>query len=474
MRRSFPAIFMAALLSISVAVAGGGEKGDWEFGPYAGFSWLDDFEDEESGIALEPDDDLIYGARVGYFFHSRFSVEGSYQMMSTETQFDDSLGLSDVDLDFDSARLNFLLNFRPGKVFRPFLTVGAGKESVEVDEDDADFDESEVGLNAGIGFRWFTGRKFAFRLDGRYVTYDVDELDDRQNNVEATLGIVWTLGGGPPLDSDADGVPDRNDDCPDTPRGATVDARGCPSDGDKDGVFDGLDRCPGTPAGWPVDASGCPTDKDSDGVEDGKDRCPDTPRGAKVDATGCPSDTDRDGVWDGIDRCPGTPTGAKVDTTGCPLDGDRDGVYDGIDQCPDSPPGANVDGTGCVPESPKAPLILDEMKKSLVLEGVNFASDSAQLTQDSRLVLDEVAASLRDWPEVHVEIGGHTDSTGSDDHNLDLSQQRAESVRQYLISRGVAASRMTAVGYGETRPIASNDTKAGRFENRRVELVRTK
>lgn len=473
MRRIIVTIAMVALLSASLAAAGGGEQGDWEFGPYAGFSWLDDFEHEESGVALKPDDEVLYGIRVGYFLHSRFSVEGSYQRMSTQSQLAGNLGLSDVDLDFESARFNFLMNFRAGTKVRPFLTLGAGSESVKADDADV-LDQSDIGLNGGFGIRWFTGRRFAFRFDGRYVSYVVGELDNRQNNLEATLGLVWTLGGGPPPDSDSDGVPDRDDDCPETPVGATVDARGCPSDTDMDGVHDGLDKCPGTPAGWPVDASGCPTDKDLDGVEDGKDRCPDTPRGAKVDATGCPVDTDRDGVWDGIDRCPGTPQGAKVDSTGCPLDTDRDGVHDGIDKCPDSPPGASVDATGCAPESPKAPLFLAETKKALVLEGALFATDRAQLTASSKAALDEVAASLRDWPEVHVEIGGHTDSTGSDAHNLDLSQERAESVRQYLISQGVAASRMTAVGYGATRPIDSNDTKEGRSRNRRVELVRTK
>ncbi len=114
-----------------------------------------------------------------------------------------------------------------------------------------------------------------------------------------------------------DGVPNYLDNCPDTPRGATVDASGCPMDSDGDGVYDGLDQCPNTPAGATVDSRGCPTDSDGDGVYDGIDQCPNTPRGATVDATGCPMDSDEDGVYDGIDQCPGTPLGAVVDERGC-------------------------------------------------------------------------------------------------------------------------------------------------------------
>jgi OOP family OmpA-OmpF porin len=288
-------------------------------------------------------------------------------------------------------------------------------------------------------------------------------------NYKLLLGASWGVGG-PPPDEDADGVPDRKDDCPGTPAGATVDAKGCPSDTDGDGVYDGIDLCPDTPAGWPVDAKGCPTDNDGDGVPDGKDKCPDTPKGATVDATGCPKDTDGDGVLDGIDKCPDTPKGATVDATGCPKDTDGDGVLDGIDKCPDTPKGEKVDAVGC-PLPKSAPLFTPE-KKTLVLEGVNFEYDSATLTPGSLAVLDTVAASLKDWPEVRVEIGGHTDSRGSDAYNEKLSEKRAASVLEYLASKGIDAARMAAKGYGESKPIADNATDEGRAKNRRVELSR--
>jgi outer membrane protein OmpA-like peptidoglycan-associated protein len=242
------------------------------------------------------------------------------------------------------------------------------------------------------------------------------------------------------------------------------------TDSDGDGVTDDRDRCPNTPAGAVVDAHGCPKDSDGDGVYDGVDDCPDTPRGAKVDSRGCPEDSDRDGVYDGLDQCPDTPRGAKVDSRGCPLDSDRDGVYDGLDDCPDTPRGKKVDSSGC-PEAEK-PATVFEGKKTLVLEGVNFETNSAKLTHGSHATLDKVAESLRDSPDVRVEIAGHTDSSGSDSHNLTLSKARAESVRDYLVREGVESSRLVAKGYGETRPIEDNGTAAGRAKNRRVELTR--
>lgn len=245
-------------------------------------------------------------------------------------------------------------------------------------------------------------------------------------------------------------------------------------DADGDGVMDNRDHCPNTPAGAVVDSNGCPKDSDGDGVYDGLDDCPDTPRGAKVDSHGCPNDSDHDGVFDGLDQCPDTPRGAKVDSKGCPIDSDHDGVYDGLDDCPDTPRGRKVDARGC-PEPEKErekPAPLFENKKTLVLEGVNFETNSAKLTRDSHAVLDRVARSLIDSPEVKVEVGGHTDSVGSESHNRALSSARAASVRDYLVGKGVEASRLVSKGYGESKPVADNATAAGRAKNRRVELTR--
>jgi len=139
-----------------------------------------------------------------------------------------------------------------------------------------------------------------------------------------------------------------------------------------------------------------------------------------------------------------------------------------MDKCPDTPRGAKVDAAGCTLPEPKPPLF--EGKKELVLEGVNFASDKWDITEESKAVLNPVAVSLKDWPNVKIEVDGHTDSTNTDKHNMILSQKRAESVMSYLIGQGVPASQMTAKGFGESQPVADNKTKEGRAKNRRVVL----
>src|SRR5678815_168624 len=447
-------LITALVLAATPALAGLGETGEKEIGIYAGYAWLDDYR------ILQPKNDVFFGERFGYFFSSRISLEGSAQRMPTNTDFDSSLGLRDRRVDVTSIRANVLWNFRPGTTFRPFITGGIGAEIFNAHRIGT---TKDISFNAGGGLRFFFCNSFGLRLDGRAVYVDTgDSINQAQLNFEANVGGFWAFGGGPAPDADKDGVPDRKDKCPDTPAGAKVNLDGCPTDADGDGVFDGIDQCPDTPKGWPVDEKGCPKDTDGDGVPDGADACANTPKGAKVDAKGCPTDADGDGVFDGLDQCPDTPKGAKVDAKGCPLDGDKDGVFDGLDACPDSKPGVKVDEKGCEIVPPKAPPLFEMEKKTLVLEGVNFESDKADLTPDSLAVLDKVALSLHDWPEVRVEIGGHTDSTGSVAHNHDLSHRRAESVKAYLVSKGIDPSRMVTKGYGEDKPIADNKTKEGK------------
>ena len=160
-------------------------------------------------------------------------------------------------------------------------------------------------------------------------------------------------------DEDGDGVPDSQDNCPNTPAGTQVDANGCPitePDTDGDGVPDSQDNCPNTPSGTTVDANGCPItepDSDGDGVPDNQDNCPNTPAGTTVDANGCPitePDSDGDGVPDSQDNCPNTPAGTEVDANGCPVtqpDADGDGVPDANDQCANTPANTAVDSVGC-------------------------------------------------------------------------------------------------------------------------------
>jgi len=440
------------------------------------------------------------GGRLGYYFSRLISLEadGDY----TVTRF------NPAGADVSVSRVGGSVLFHARAMG---LYLGAGYERLY-------YRGAAVTQNDGghlvLGSLMNLGGRTAFRVEGRvsYLpggTVPVTSATNHPLNFGANVGFSIFAFGGPGRDTDHDGVANRLDRCPGTPRGALVDKSGCPLDTDGDKVFDGLDACPGTPAGALVDAKGCPTDSDKDGVFDGIDQCADTPAGATVDPHGCPVDTDKDGVFDGVDKCADTPLGATVDVNGCPIDSDKDGVFDGIDQCANTPPGTEVDAKGCaiVRDSDKdgvtdnldrcpntapgtkvdavgcpvlqqavqaAPRPLFQFVKGkaqpLVLKGVTFRTGRTDLTPSSDRVLDEVAASLLANPTVKIEIGGHTDSTGPRGLNLRLSLGRALAVRAYLVSKGVSPDRLVAKGYGPDRPIATNKTADGRAQNRRVEL----
>ena len=228
------------------------------------------------------------------------------------------------------------------------------------------------------------------------------------------------------------------------------------TDSDGDGVIDRLDQCPGTPAREEVDYKGCPKPKDSDGdgVYDNRDQCPGTPKGVRVNSSGCPLDSDKDGVYDFMDECPGTPYGVKVSAAGCPLDSDKDGVPDADDQCPKTPADAKVNSAGC-----------------WVLSSVLFDLNKATIKADFYPDLDNIVNILNREPEMGIEFEGHTCNIGSDAYNMKLSEKRAAAVKNYVISKGIDSSRVSAKGYGETKPVESNDTEAGRKANRRVQIT---
>lgn len=344
--------------------------------------------------------------------------------------------------------------------------------------------DKELYGMVGAGVEFFAGEHLSLELGGRfrYLTHlltdfkgskdivgkSAGQLDLPKGIGEVYAGLTYYFGG-KVKDQDNDGVPDKKDKCPDTPTGCRVDATGCSVDSDGDGVCDGIDQCPNTPKGAKVDGKGCPMDSDGDGVFDGIDKCPGTSKGCTVDATGCPKDTDGDGVCDGVDKCADTPKGCQVNATGCTMDSDSDGVCDGVDQCPNTPAGTKVNAVGCTIPTVE---FIPTPEKPLVLKGVNFEIGKAVLLDTSKVILDLVATSLMAHPEVKVEIGGHTDATGSDAHNLELSDARARTVHDYLAGKGVKPENLFVKGYGESQPIASNKTKAGRAQNRRVELKR--
>jgi outer membrane protein OmpA-like peptidoglycan-associated protein len=236
-----------------------------------------------------------------------------------------------------------------------------------------------------------------------------------------------------------------------------------PADTDGDGIVDSLDRCP-TVAGV-VKYGGCPVpDTDKDGINDEEDKCPTVPGLARYQ--GCPiPDSDNDGINDEEDKCPSVAGVARYQ--GCPVpDSDGDGVNDEDDKCPQLK--GTVENQGC-------PEITEEVKQKTEIAAKNilFITGSARLQSKSFKGLNDVVAIMKENPDMLLAIDGHTDNVGSDERNQVLSEQRANSVKNYLVSKGIEENRITATGYGESKPIADNNTAKGRQENRRSELTLT-
>jgi len=204
-------------------------------------------------------------------------------------------------------------------------------------------------------------------------------------------------------------------------------------------------------------------DDDRDGVVNSRDQCPNTPEGVVVNSVGCPVDSDKDSVPDGLDKCPDTPMGVKIDQFGCPLpdlDSDGDGVPDSRDKCPDTPAGIKVDSVGC-------PIPLKEKVSISLL--VEFDFDKAKVNFLYNDDIEKVASLLKAYPKTNVVLDGHTDSIGTEKYNMDLGLRRAESVKKYLVEKfGIDPSRITTKSFGESMPVDTNDTPAGRQNNRRV------
>ncbi len=404
----------------------------------------------------EINSDPVYGVGLGYNLTERWGIEAVFNFIDTNIR----TVSEDTDVDVSLYRLDALYHFMLEEDVIPYL--GAGLGAININKDPGESDTNTL-FNWGGGIKYFVTETLAVRGDIRHII----DFDDTNSNLAYTLGLTFLFGGKekelPPMDSDGDGINDDVDKCPGTPPGVPVDSTGCPKDSDSDGVYDHIDKCPNTPAGVSVDSTGCPLDSDGDGVYDYKDKCPDTPKGTPVDKNGCSKDSDGDGVYDNVDKCPGTPVGAPVDRVGCPLDSDNDGVYDYLDKCPGTPEGIKVDNKGCPVPIPK--------KVSIELK-VKFDTNKAAIKPIYHDHIQEVANFLNAYPETVAVIEGHTDSTGSEEYNLKLSQKRANAVRMHLINNfNIPHWRLDAKGYGESRPIADNKTKEGKQLNRRVTAV---
>lgn len=415
-----------------------------------------------------------------------------------QATFPDSSENSVVNLDL--MLQHHVFNHRA--IFNPFIQYGFGGLWI-ADNENENRDDITFNVPLGAGFDVRITRNLLFTAQTQYRPAG-DRLDSWHHGV----GLRFHWGDDPfekPKDTDKDGIPDVSDQCPEVP--GVPSAMGCP-DRDGDSVADDNDQCPDI-AGV-VRLQGCP-DRDNDGIADKDDQCPDQPGTAVFN--GCP-DSDADGIADPQDKCPRE--AGPLATGGCP-DRDADGITDRDDACPDEkgplatkgcpdrdgdavadrddacPDKAgdpmhkgcpDTDGDGvydnddrCVTQSgPASNFGCPEMKKEdrakidLAVKAVQYETGKATLLPKSKQILDDVATVLLAYPYYNLNIGGHTDNVGSDALNQTLSENRARSVFDYLVGKGVPASRMTHAGYGETQPVADNKTAAGRAANRRTQF----
>jgi len=366
--------------------------------------------------------------------------------------------------------------------FEPYATLGLGFAS---HSGDRIIKGGDPTFPIGVGAKYHLNDWMAVQYQFLYSFTNEDKRDlqlEAGNNdryAQQSVGLSFSFGGS--KDADKDGVADKLDKCPNTPKGVSVTADGCPVDTDGDGVADYLDKCPtvkgiGEFAGCPdtdgdgiqdsedkcpnvkgiAQFEGCP-DTDGDGIQDSEDKCPNV-KGI-TEFEGCP-DTDGDGIPDSADKCPKVKGSAAMN--GCP-DGDNDGVADADDKCP------NVAG---IAANKGCPEVNEETKQIFeqALTGIQFESGSDVIKTSSYGILDKVVKVMQDNNGYNLEINGHTDSQGNVDKNLVLSQKRAAAVKKYLVDKGVSENRMTTAGFGITEPIADNNTAAGRRRNRRVEF----
>lgn len=335
--------------------------------------------------------------------------------------------------------LNFHIPMGLGLTFRPQKQTVVQVQAIYKLSEIEDF----VAVTGGIGFRF--GK-------AKVKDKDRDGIPDKEDACPLVPGLVAFRGC---ADTDDDGVPDSEDPCP-LIAGLLVD-NGCPPpppDFDGDGTIDAEDGCP--QIAGPAQAGGCP-DQDGDGLRDSLDACPELPGRATL--RGCP-DSDNDGVPDEKDQCPDKV--GDFTTGGCP-DADLDGIRDLEDECPVDP--GPVINKGC-------PLIKTRGADELDFQAghIKFERGSATLLAASHQVLDEVIRILDTYSSFHLDIIGHTDNTGREEVNQQLSTKRAQACMDYLIERGIDKDRLNAIGMGESRPLADNLTPEGREKNRRVEF----
>ncbi len=370
-------------------------------------------EQANTGISFNP------GA--GYYnFDSELNLEDNeFPSLGIEYRFTERLALeanymqaevenenTGNEFDWSQYRLDGIYYFSPQKKLQPFLTAGAGENNFERPAGDA----KDTVASLGAGFKYFVNKAFSLRGDLKAI----NSLDNETTSAAAILGLNIALGGGR--------TGSRKGDL-DLAMSETADT-------DQDGIFNAQDQCPNTVAGVSVDSQGCPLDADSDGIADYKDSCLNTPAGTIVGADGCLADQDLDGIADASDACPNTDQDLMVDDKGCPI----------------------------------------KIEKTVSMDlDVNFPLNSADLPEEFYSDVKELATFMKLYSDTVAVIEGHADATGPEDFNKTLSEQRAKTIKSILTKDfGIDPNRLKPVGFGEEKPIATNETEQGRRKNRRA------
>ena len=339
-------------------------------------------------------------------------------------------------------------NLSNSESFQPYLFAGFGFSAFQdgVDRNGLfpSSDVSETSL-AGIGVNIGISDKMGINVSSSYRNADESKAFKHFQHV---IGVTFKLGS---LDSDGDGISDKNDECPEIP--GLEEFAGCP-DTDGDGIADKDDQCPDQAGS--KDMMGCP-DTDGDGIADKDDECPNSAGGSETN--GCP-DSDGDGVADKDDECPNLV--GSIETNGCP-DSDGDGIPNKDDACPDN--AGSIENKGC-------PVITDSVIDELNDEGsmIRFKASSSVIGDDSDECLEKIKSILDNYPSTNIVIEGHASSDGSKSFNQKLSEDRATSVKNALVGKGADSDRLETVGYGEDKPLKDNTSREGRKSNRRVQF----
>ena len=422
----------------------------------------------------------LFGLRIGVFFGHVVGVEGEALIAPSEAR---DTGFSVTSLTYRAHLVAQLRAKDPENVVIPFLFAGLGGWTIVNAKGDAFLgdktreitEDTDATYYFGAGVKLRLGDRFGVRADARVMAVPSSENDTPPSedtkkvtvDFEALASFYIELGR---TKKERAPTPPPVDDDP-----------------DKDGIRGAADACPNEPEDMDgfQDDDGCPEpDNDADGVPDANDSCPNEPedRDGFQDEDGCPDpDNDNDGIPDGSDRCPLEPEDKDgfQDDDGCPdPDNDNDGVLDANDKCPEQPETRNgyQDEDGCPDEIP------EKVKKFTgAIQGINFRVNTAELSPVSFRTIDKAVAVLQEFPELKLEIQGHTDDQqikkgGKFADNLELSKARAESVREYFIKKGVAADRLSATGYGDSQPVVDPAGLKGgkltqaRAKNRRVEF----